>query len=268
MEDKYLTPVQRAFSKQAPHYDEDDVSNVILLDWRKKVYAHVDRFIQPASRMLEINAGTGIDAMRFAGQGHSVLATDISPGMISEIERKISRSREPKNFRVKQCSFDALPAVVTEKFDYIFSNFGGLNCCEDLSRVAKDLPALLNGHGFVTWVIMPRICPWELGGLLTGRRNALRRLSRGGTLAQLEGEHFQTYYYSLSQIREAVGPGFKLVRAEGLGAVSPPPSSVRLALRHPRIYSSLKNLDALLTKGFPFNRWADHIIVTFQRIKF
>ena len=107
---------------------------------------------------------------------------------------------------MKQCSFDALPAVVTEKFDYIFSNFGGLNCCEDLSRVAKDLPALLNGHGFVTWVIMPRICPWELGGLLTGRRNALRRLSRGGTLAQLEGEHFQTYYYSLSQIREAVGP--------------------------------------------------------------
>src|SRR3954463_5975746 len=62
---EHLTSVQKAFSKQASHYDEDDFSNRILLDWRDKVYAHVNPFLKPCSSILELNAGTGIDALHF-----------------------------------------------------------------------------------------------------------------------------------------------------------------------------------------------------------
>src|SRR4051794_16595615 len=68
--DDYLTPVQKAFSKQATHYDQDDSSNPILLDWRKKVYTHVNQFLKPGNRILELNAGTGIDALHFVNAGH------------------------------------------------------------------------------------------------------------------------------------------------------------------------------------------------------
>src|SRR5690606_39879051 len=58
--------VERAFSKQSVVYDRDDARNIILRDLRRQVYEHVERFISPGSKILELNAGTGIDAMYFA----------------------------------------------------------------------------------------------------------------------------------------------------------------------------------------------------------
>ena len=73
--------VNRAFSKQAVHYDQDDAINPILLAWRRQVYDHVEQFLRPHSHLLELNAGTGIDALHFLGQGHRVHCTDLSDGM-------------------------------------------------------------------------------------------------------------------------------------------------------------------------------------------
>jgi ubiquinone/menaquinone biosynthesis C-methylase UbiE len=259
-----LTPVQKAFSKQARHYDQDDSSNPILQEWRAKVYAHVNRFLKSGTSILELNAGTGIDALHFVNAGHTVLATDFSPGMVSEIKKKILLSASPDKFRVRQCSFEALTDCINEKFDHVFSNFGGLNCSADLPQVVSQLRGLLNDGAFITWVIMPPICPWEIAGMLRGRKNAFRRLTQGGATAILEGEQFQTYYYSLASLTKIFGSDFHLVEAQGLGAVSPPPSAVSLAQNHPRLYSILRKIDAMVTGTFPFNRWSDHIIVTFQ----
>ncbi len=263
MLDDLLTPVQRAFSKQAPHYDQDDSSNPVLLDWRQQVYAHVNQFLKPGSRMLELNAGTGIDALHFVNEGHTVLATDFSPGMVAEIKKKILQASHPDRLRARQCSFESLESI-DEKFDYVFSNFGGLNCSADLARVVSGLRRVLKTGAFITWVVMPPVCPWEIAGLLFGRSHSLRRLKREGALAHLEGEHFQTNYYSLGAVKKVFGPDFHFVAAEGLGALSPPPSSLAFVRMNPHTYSALKRIDKALTKSFPFNRWADHIIVTFQ----
>ncbi|HWA34160.1 MAG TPA: methyltransferase domain-containing protein [Cyclobacteriaceae bacterium] len=262
--DDILSPVQKAFSKQAIHYDQSDSLNPILQDWRNRVYKHVNRFLKPRSRILELNAGTGIDALHFVNDGHTVLATDFSPGMIAEIKKKIKKAASPDHFTVKQCSFESLTDSIDGKFDYVFSNFGGLNCSADLSKVVSGIKKHLVDGGFVTWVIMPRICPWEIGGLLRGKKNSLRRLQRGGAYANLEGENFQTHYYSLVSIKETFGEDCHLVRAEGLGALSPPPSSLAFIRNYPHAYSVLNMLDRMFAKSFPFNRWADHIIVTFQ----
>ncbi len=49
--------VNKAFSKQSGHFDEDDSSNPVLQLWRKRIYAHVDQFVNPGSKLLELNAG-------------------------------------------------------------------------------------------------------------------------------------------------------------------------------------------------------------------
>jgi ubiquinone/menaquinone biosynthesis C-methylase UbiE len=255
--------VNRAFSKQSLHYDADDSQNIILKEWRQQVYNHVNQFLNSADRILELNAGTGIDALHFSQQGNTVLATDVSDGMIQQIQNKIYL-RNSKNLSCKQLSYDQLDNLRGQKFDYVFSNFGGLNCIDDLSKVTRHLPEILNKGAYVTWVIMPKVSVWELIGIVKGHgKKTFRRFEKNGTIAHLEGEYFSTHYHSFADVKKAFGSSFRFVKLEGLGTLSPPPHS-NIATKHRSIYSFLKKLDGAVRNYFPFNRWGDHIIITFQ----
>lgn len=256
--------MNRAFTRQSTRYDEEDRANPVLQDMRHQVYEHLDQFLKPGSHVLELNAGTGIDALHLTSLGHRVHAIDISDGMIREIEKKIATHQRSGMLTCQQLSYDQLNQVEGE-FDYVFSNFGGLNCIRNLAEVTRHLPTLLKKGAYVTWVIMPPVCVWELLWIFKGHpRQAFRRFGSEGVLAHLEGEFFRTYYHSLSDIRTAFGPSFEFIKTEGLAALSPQPHRGDFPRLHPRLYATLRKTDALLRNNFPFNRWADHIIVTFQ----
>jgi ubiquinone/menaquinone biosynthesis C-methylase UbiE len=244
--------VNKAFSAQSIHYDEDDKANRVIADLRQQVYRHVARFMKKNSRILELNAGTGIDATYFTSKGHSVLATDLSNGMIRELRKKGLESR--------QLSYSNLDQLMPEKFDYVFSNFGGLNCIDDLSRVTAHLSSLLKPQGYVTFVIMPKICLWEFATIFKANKNAFRRLKKEGVMAHLEGQYFKTWYHSLGDVRNAFGNEFEFIESEGLAALSPPPHKTNFFA-----YNLSRKIDGALNRSFPFNRWADHLIVTFRK---
>jgi ubiquinone/menaquinone biosynthesis C-methylase UbiE len=257
--------INKAFSKQSRDYDNHDEGNIILKDMRAQVYGHVERFIKPASHVLELNAGTGIDAVKFVSWGHRVLATDLSDGMVFQISNKIESHQLQESLRCQQLSYENLDLLAGQKFDYVFSNFGGLNCIPDLSSVTKNLPLILKPKARITWVIMPPIYLWELSGIFVGHgKSAWRRLNKHGVKSHLEGEYFTTYYHSLSNIKKAFGSQFKLLCVEGLAAVSPPPHRSDIPKNYSRLYKCLRTLDKLLRTIYPFNRWADHIIATFE----
>jgi ubiquinone/menaquinone biosynthesis C-methylase UbiE len=257
--------INQAFSKQSANYDIDDRENIVLQDMRKQVYDHVNQFIKPTAHILELNAGTGIDALYFAKQGHYVHATDLSDGMIDKIKLKIKDNDLQNRLTCQQLSYDRLDMLAEKKFDYVFSNFGGLNCIEDLSKVTKHLPDILNPGAYVTWVIMPKVCLWELLWLLRGNTNAaFRRFNKNGVMAHLEGEYFKTCYFSLSEIKNAFGDQFKFLKAEGLCALSPQPSKGDFPTKYPGLYKAFRKIDSIVRNSFPFNRWADHIIVTLK----
>lgn len=257
--------VARGFSKQSYAYDESDKLNPVLQDLRRQVYDHLQRYLIPQSKILELNAGTGIDAARLAEEGHHVHATDLSAGMIAQIKTKIDMGDFIGQLTCQQLSFEDLHLLSGDNFDYVFSNMGGLNCTPDLSRVTQHLPSLLKPGAYVTWVVMPPVCPWELLQLVKGNwGQAFRRWSKNGTMAHVEGEYFNTYYHSLRKIRRAFGPAFEFIQAEGLAALSPPPHRGDMPLKNPGMYRILRKADRAMRKVFPFNRWADHIIVTMQ----
>ncbi len=256
--------VNKAFSNQSLHYDDDDIANPILQAWRQQVYDHVNQFIKPSSAILELNSGTGIDALHFVKQGHRVHCVELSNGMVREINRKIDTHNLETSLSVQQLSYEQLDQV-KGKFDYVFSNFGGLNCSSDLKKITKHLQALLNPEATVTWVIMPPVCLWEIAWMLKGNfKDALRRFHKNGVMAHLEGQYFKTYYFTLADIQKAFGENYKLLRCEGLGALSPPPSATNFVTKHPSLYKSLTRLDEKVRNHFPFNRWADHIVVTLK----
>jgi ubiquinone/menaquinone biosynthesis C-methylase UbiE len=257
-------PVNEAFSKQSLHYDVDDLQNPLLQEMRLQVYDHVSKFVTQPSRILELNSGTGIDALYFSQQGHTVHATDLSDGMIEQIKTKINYFHLTHRLTCQKLSYAHLDQLKGQKFDFVFSNFGGLNCIPNLIDVTKNLPSILNPGGFVTWVIMPPVCLWEILSILKGNRNAFRRFNKNGITAHLEGKYFKIWYHSLRSLKKSFGDNFKLIHHEGLAALSPPPHAYQFPVKHPLVYDALRKMDSSFRDTFPFNRWADHLVITFQ----
>jgi ubiquinone/menaquinone biosynthesis C-methylase UbiE len=258
--------VAAGFSRKAEAYDAFGDDHINLARLRRKVYDHVLRFVQPANRILELNAGTGIDAAFFARQGYTVHAIDIAPGMLDHLAAKIEQQQLRDRLTYQALSFTDLDRVEGGPFQYLFSNFGGLNCIPDLSLVTHHLPQILAPDSRLTWVIMPPICPWEIALLMKGKyRSATRRLRRGGTLAHVEGTRFMTYYFTPRRVMDALGPDFRLLSLEGLSVFTPPADRLDFPRRFPRLYRTLVKIDDALSPHAPFNHWGDFFILTAQR---
>ena len=58
--------VEMAFTNQSTSFDAFDISNPILIKLRAQVRKHVGHFIKENDFLLEINAGTGLDALYFS----------------------------------------------------------------------------------------------------------------------------------------------------------------------------------------------------------
>jgi ubiquinone/menaquinone biosynthesis C-methylase UbiE len=161
--------VNKAFSRQSIIYDEYDRENSTLTWMRKQVMKHVLKFLRSNDKILELNSGTGIDAEFFAETGFTVHCTDLSDGMVEQMKRKFSLEKYSDKVTIQQCSFTELDKIGDKKFDFIFSNFGGLNCIPDLRESTRFYPSLLNKNGRVCLVILPPICPWEIIQLFRGK---------------------------------------------------------------------------------------------------
>jgi len=255
--------VNIAYTAQAPLFDNIQNNNKILLWMRRQVYNTVEKYLRPHDRMLDINAGTGIDATYFARKGFRVTATDVADGMIKEIESKIEKHGLQQFLSARQYSYTEISALEPQKFDYVLSNFGGLNCIRNLSIVAEQLKKILNNNTFLTLVIMPPVCPWEI--LFALKRNfkvAFRRLRKEGVMARVEGHYFKAYYHTPEIVLKAFGDQFTLVELRGLASFVPPPYMEKFPERFPTIFKLLKKLDEQFSTHTPFNRWADQFIIT------
>ncbi|MDQ3072506.1 MAG: methyltransferase domain-containing protein [Bacteroidota bacterium] len=257
--------VAEAFSRNATYFDEVDEKNPIVAWMRKRVRSHFLSTLKPASRILEINAGTGIDAEYFAGLGHTVLATDNAPGMLEKMRQKIAVSDHPGRLTARQCSFNDLRLLNEGTFDAIYSNFGGLNCTADLGEVISRFASLLNPGGTATLVIMPRVCPWELLQIVRGKAGlAFRRLKKNGAPSLLGGVYFYTYYYTPREVIKYFGSDFEMLKLESLGCLVPPPYMENFPARLPRLFRSLRKWEEKIAHYRTFRNWGDYFILTMQ----
>ncbi|CAN5537068.1 class I SAM-dependent methyltransferase [soil metagenome] len=265
MNSSQINHVSEAFSRQASTFDNIEEHNEILQWMRKQIHAHCMRHFKKGNQILELNCGTGIDAVFFAEQGMKVHATDIAAGMLNELRKKIEIKNLGKNISLQQCSFTELHNIEQKNFDHIFSDFGGLNCVKEIDKVIASFTSLLKPGGTVTLVIMPPVCPWEMLLAMKGNfKTAFRRLKKGGAESHLEGEHFMSYYFSPQYIISCFGKEYKKMELQGLGSVVPPPYLHAFPKKHPLLFRQLKKWDEKLCHTFPFNRWADHFILTMK----
>lgn len=257
--------VAEAFDRQAVIFDEYEEKNQILSWMRSVVQRHMLTLIHSGNRLLELNAGTGIDAVFFAQNGVRVNAIDISEGMLLRLKQKVEKENLGDLIFVERESFANLGAFPAGAFDCIFSNFGGLNCSPNPESVIRQFSRLLRPGGTVTLVVMPPVCPWEILFALKGNfRLGFRRFKVHGTISHIEGISFKSYYFTPHRLIKAFGKEFKVISTHGLASLVPPPYLELFPANHHRLFSILKILESKLSGTFPFNSWADHFILTMQ----
>lgn len=266
MENDFTENINLGFSSIYEEYETLSKKNDCDIYRRNLIRKHVESFLNPQDTILEINAGSGIDAVYFAKKGHPVLATDIADNSEVYINIKI-KTEGLKNLEFQKLSFTNLKHIENRKFNHIFSNYGGLNCASKLEEIFSQFNHLLLPKGYVSLVIMPKYYPWEMATFLKGNKNAFRRWKKDGVLADVTDHLIPIYYYSPKQIEKAMGKDFTAVSTKNIGTFYPSlhynsfqkyPKTMRFLMR----FDSWINSKWITPKGV-----GDYFIITFQKTK-
>jgi SAM-dependent methyltransferase len=250
----------------ASTYDCDFTGTVIGLTRRHSVWRDLDRVFRPGQRVLELNCGTGIDAIHLAARGIQVLACDISPRMI-----QLARQQVVPPSLVSRLDFRVLPSenlgtLESETpFDGAFSNFSGLNCVEDLSAVARNLARLLKPGASLLACMIGRFVPWEIVWFLAhaepGKAFA-RALSKRGLI---DGGQVKIQRPSVPEIARLFAPEFELRSHRGVGIAVPPSYMEPWARRFPEVTQLLARADNWIDRLPLFRNLGDCVLLEFSR---
>jgi ubiquinone/menaquinone biosynthesis C-methylase UbiE len=260
--------VEEAFTAQSAVFDKLYGNDSIIAYKRTRVRQHISSHIKPGSEILELNCGTGEDAFYFAMQGFRVHATDTSTGMLDELMKKKSARPESGSISMEQCSFTKLTHLKNKgPFDYVYSNFGGLNCTGDLNKVLTDLTPMIKPGGFLTLVIISKFCLWESLLIFKGMfRTAFRRFfSSDGRQAHVEGKNFKCWYYKPSFVVNALKSHFTTVSLEGLCTIVPPSYIEGFEKNHPLAFDYLCRQENKRKSAYPWKYIGDYFIITLQK---
>jgi ubiquinone/menaquinone biosynthesis C-methylase UbiE len=257
------------FDAVAARYDQTFTTSTIGRAQRGAVWRELAKSFRPGDHILDIGCGTGVDACFLAERNIRVLACDPSSQMIDVATRRIQQRRvqklvQPRVLRVEDIA--ALPA--DELFDGAFSNFGALNCVDDLKGVARGLARLLKPGATAVLCWMGPCCMWEMLWYL-GQWNtdkAFRRLKPQGISARIaNGAFVHVHYPSVTTLARAFAPEFRLKSVRGIGVAVPPSYLEPWARRHPRLLQLFEQFDSRLGPCPGIRSLGDHVLVRLQR---
>lgn len=200
-----------AFDQIASEYDRLWTRSAVGRLQREAVWRHAGDLFKPGQSALDLGCGTGEDALRMMHAGLRVRAIDASPEMV---RIACDRGVDAEVLPIENCG------LLDETFDAVLSNFGALNCVEDLESLCAPLARLVRPGGHVAICVIGRFCAWETGWFLLRRQppKAFRRW-RTSVLSSL-GLH--VFYPSKERLEAALRPTFTLVSQRGIGLCVPP----------------------------------------------
>lgn len=276
-----MNTIPPPFDAVAQDYDAAFTHTPVGRLLRERVWALLPSCLLPpatasaTTNALELNCGTGEDAIRLARQGFRVLATDISPAMVEAAKSKVQVAGLEDRIDVQVCGLEELNRLSGQQYDFIFSNFGGLNCLSPaaLARLGGQAEQLLVPGGRFAAVVMSRFCWWEaLYFLLKMKpREAFRRIGKKPVNARLDEKTVvPTWYYAPEEFRRLFAPrlrnpgGFVNVGVHPVGFWLPPSYLNPFFEKHSRF---LRLLAFLEKQGAP--AWtapaADHFLICMKK---
>jgi len=261
------------FDNIAPTYDKDFTHSCVGKALRSRIYKYIDRIL-PTNRnlnILEINCGSGEDAIYLAQKGHKVLATDISHAMIKVAQRKVMKKKLNNQINFITKDFRSLQNLkINYKFDLIFSNFGGLNCIDflDLIKLSNNLSSLLNLSGRFIAVIMPKFCLWET--LYFTYKLDIKKIFRRNTNSSIEVNYrtskVKTWYYSPSCLKKVFNNSFKKKTLIPIGFALPPSYLNNFFKHFQSLLKILKWVEDSIEWIQVLSYLSDHYLIDFEKL--
>lgn len=255
------------FDTAAQQYDTYFSFSEIGKAQRERVYHFLQEQLLSKDEklhILELNCGTGEDAHYLTQQGHTVLATDISEGMIAQARQKFG---DTISFTVQDIN-TITADTFSQQFDLIFSNFGGLNCLspEQLQNFLSKAQNLLQPEGMLSLVIMPKACLWERVYFLAKAqfKKAFRRNAKQAVLANVDGVDVATWYYDPQQLKNWTHTHFKTITLAPIGIAIPPSYLEPFFKTKKGLLKFLKRAETYLTSS-TLARYADHYMILLQK---
>lgn len=121
---------------------------------REQLWVRMDSLFPKGARVLDVTAGTGLDALHLTNRGVQVVACDVSSAMLSQLQ--------VKNPNIVTCIVDFNNLDLNGEFDGVVSTFAGLNTSRDLRPFAKNAARLLRPGGILFVHLLNR---WPLADL-------------------------------------------------------------------------------------------------------
>lgn len=254
------------FDIEAQCYDRNFTHTLIGEAQRDRVYYCLDKIINHTSKkILEINCGTGEDVIWLAKFQHEVIATDVSKEMVAISKAKLEKYGV--NAIVEQLDSKQLNNYrTTDKFDVIFSNFGGLNCLS-ISELRVFLNAVSNKltpEGKLIMVIMPKHCIWDnLFLLLKGRwKELFRRSTKTHLNVNVTGNTVKTWYHNPRDIIKIMPKKMNVEVICPIGFFIPPSYLTSFFSSKPKFIKYLNELEKKITNKSIMARFSDHYLIT------
>ena len=256
-----------AFDGIAATYDDLFTRSLIGRAQRGAVWEVLIDTFEPGAHILELNCGTGEDALFLARHEVYVTACDGSEGMIHRARQRLQAEDPDAPVEFKLLATEHLARLQpAERFDGALSNFSGLNCVANLNQVARDLASVITARAPVVICLSTRYCLAEMFWFLLhgDLRKAMRRTS--GTATAGVGKFVvKVYYPTLREVTQAFSPWFRLQSCTGIG-VTVPPSYVEPVIRkHPRLLRLLCFIDRHVARLPWVRTLGDHMLLHFVR---
>lgn len=254
-----------SFDAAADTYDETFVNTNVGKLQRARVWNYLDSVLPDKPlNILELNCGTGEDAVWFADKGHNVTATDISDKMLEIAKNKASLSDNSNNIRCVKLDINKLSECTFNKpFDLVFSNFGGLNCLNpnDLAKFASELKNILTPSGRFIAVLMPDFCLMESIYMILKLRLADVFRRKKMQIVSLNGSEVNTFYYSPKQFSFYFSTSFKIISKIAIGFTIPPSYLNSFFTEKNSLLKILYNVEEIFGNNFIAASASDHFLI-------
>jgi len=255
-EAEFYSYVARGYDQTASTYDLVEGRNAISERVRRTTIDAALATFKEGDLVLELGCGTGRDAIEMALNGIRVVATDVSPQMVSSTIARARREGVGALVTVKSA-----PAVLAAReggpYDGVYSNGAVLNLEPDLLGVAAGMRETLRSGGHAVLTVANRISLFELAvyPIALRPRKAFRKLgatvpipiSREGL-----GKRYvvPTRFLTPREFRGIFGRGFDLESTRALQAITPPWNFVDMASRFHAAVGPLERIEDRFGSGW------------------
>jgi ubiquinone/menaquinone biosynthesis C-methylase UbiE len=256
------------FDHIAETYDSHFTNSSIGQFQRQVVWRYLEKVIPGLNglEMLELNCGTGEDAVLFGSRGFNIVATDISREMLRVADKKAKQFSMQHRISSRYLDLESFDETFFEKkFDLVFSNFGGLNCVrpESIKRLLEKIPSILTPGGRLIAVIMPKFCLWENLYFAAKFRfsRAFQRNSNNEVIANLHGEELSIWHYSPDEIKKWSFDKFQCLNTQPVGITLPPSYLETFFTNKKRLLASLNSIERKVSGLSFLSGMSDHFLI-------